>query len=59
MQELEGGGHRLSFFSPARSPGYGKLYVREIDAAGRSVRRYKDTLGPEGLIERKWMEGDD
>jgi hypothetical protein len=50
---------RLQFFSPARNPGYGKLYVQDIDERGGTVRRYKDTMGPEGLIERKWLRGED
>ena len=57
VEELEGGGYRMSFFSPATNPGYGKRYVCEIDTSGRVIRRYKDTLGPEGLVERKWMKG--
>jgi hypothetical protein len=55
--ELPNGGQRLEFFSPADTPGYGKLYVQEIDADGVTIRRYKDTMGPEGLIERKWIVG--
>ena len=55
--QLEGGGHRLQFFSPANNPGYGKLYVQDVDEAGRVLREYKDTLGPDGLIERKWVYG--
>lgn len=55
--DLEGGGHRLQFFSPANNPGYGKLYVQDIDGAGLRIRECKDTLGPEGLIERKWVYG--
>jgi hypothetical protein len=46
---------RLQFFSPARNPGYGKLYVQDIDEQGAVIREYKDTMGPEGLIERKWV----
>jgi hypothetical protein len=55
--DLPGGGHRLQFFSPANNPGYGKLYVQELDASGAAIREYKDTLGPDGLIERKWIRG--
>lgn len=54
---LENGGQRLEFFSPARNPGYGKRYVQEIDANGTALREYKDTIGPNGLIERKWLKG--
>jgi hypothetical protein len=57
VTETGDGGHRLQFFSPANNPGYGKLYVQEIDADGQVVREYKDTLGPDGLIERKWIHG--
>jgi hypothetical protein len=55
--DLPGGGHRLQFFSPANNPGYGKLYVQELDAEGNVIKEYKDTLGPDGLIERKWVHG--
>jgi hypothetical protein len=53
---LPGGGYRLQFFSPADNPGYGKLYVQEIDRSGNIVSRYKDTMGPDGLIERKFVQ---
>lgn len=55
--DLPGGGHRLQFFSPANNPGYGKLYIQELDVSGKVVKEYKDTLGPDGLIERKWING--
>lgn len=35
------------------NPGYGKLYVQEIDSTGRILSWYKNTLGPSGLIETK------
>jgi RHS repeat-associated protein len=53
---LPGGGYRLQFFSPANNPGYGKLYVQEIDRGGNIVSRYKDTIGPDGFIERKMVQ---
>lgn len=53
---LPGGGYRLQFFSPANNPGYGKLYVQEIDRTGNILRRYKDTMGPDGFIERKVVQ---
>lgn len=56
-QQLSGGGYRLQFFSPANNPGYGKLYVQEIDSAGNVVREFKNTMGPDGLIETKWVHG--
>jgi hypothetical protein len=56
-QELSGGGYRFQFFSPANNPGYGKLYVQEVDAQGRVVLEFKNTIGPEGLIETKWVHG--
>lgn len=56
-QELGNGGYRLQFFSPANNPGYGKLYVQEIDAAGNVIREFKNTLGPDGLIETKGVHG--
>jgi hypothetical protein len=51
------GSYRMEFFSPANSPGYGKLYVQVVGGDGRVMMEYKDTLGPEGLIERKWIRG--
>jgi hypothetical protein len=58
VSELENGNYVLEFFSPARNVGFGKRYVQEIDAAGILVREFKDTLGSEGLIERKWLHGE-
>jgi hypothetical protein len=57
ITDLPEGGYRMEFFSPAENPGYGKLYVQVIDADGGVVSRFKDTLGPDGLIERKWIKG--
>lgn len=54
---LPDGGYRLEFFSPANNPGYGKLYVQEIDRTGQVLREYKNTMGPDGLIETKWVHG--
>ncbi|MEL6196149.1 MAG: hypothetical protein AAFQ77_03765 [Myxococcota bacterium] len=48
---------RLQFFSPARNPGYGKRYVQILDAEARVVKEFKETLGPEELIEIKWIRG--
>lgn len=55
MQGLAGGGYRFSYYDAARSPGYGKLYVQEVGPKGNLIREYKDTLGPNGLIERKFQ----
>jgi RHS repeat-associated protein len=57
ITELAGGVRRLQFFSPANNPGYGKRYLQEIDEFGRIVREYKETIGPEGVIEIKWVHG--
>lgn len=46
---------RFEFFSPARNEGYGKLYVQEVHSTGVVFRDYKDTVGPNGLIDRKWV----
>ena len=54
-EPLPGGGYRMRFFAPANNPGYGKLYVQEIDSSGTVISDYKDTVGPQGLIERKWV----
>ena len=54
ISPLPNGGYRMQFFAPARNAGYGKLYVQEIDAEGVMIKEYKDTIGPTGLIERKW-----
>lgn len=53
---LPGGGYRLQFFSPANNPGYGKVYVQQIDSGGNIISRYKDTIGPDGFIERKFVQ---
>jgi hypothetical protein len=57
VSALRGGGYRFAFFTPARTPGYGKRYVQEINASGAVVREYKETHGPQGLIEVKWIHG--
>lgn len=49
----------LAFFSPARTPGFGKRYHQHIDRYGQVVREYKETWGPEGIIEVKWIRGGD
>ena len=48
---------RLEYFSPARNPGYGKRYIQEVDGEGNVIREYKETWGPEGIIETKWVHG--
>ncbi|WP_162259427.1 RHS repeat-associated core domain-containing protein [Phycicoccus sp. Soil803] len=58
VTEMASGGYRLQFFSPARNPGYGKLYVQEIDSQGNIVVEYKNTVGPNGFIETKWVHGE-
>lgn len=57
ITQLSDGRYRMEFFAPANNPGYGKFYVQIIDSSGRRVAEYKDTFGPTGLIERKWLEG--
>lgn len=57
IARLTGGKYRMEFFSPANNAGYGKLYVQIVDYEGEVVQEYKDTLGPNGLIERKWLRG--
>jgi hypothetical protein len=57
ISDLPEGGKRFEFFLPARNAGYGKLYVQEVDNAGRVVREFKNTMGPNGLIETKWLHG--
>lgn len=54
---LPGGGCRLQFFSLAKNPGDGKLYVQEIDRTGQVLGEFKSTMGPDGLIETKWVHG--
>ncbi len=53
--ELGGNRHRLEFFSPARTGGFGKRYVQVIGPDGAVVLEYKETQGPQGLIETKWV----
>jgi RHS repeat-associated protein len=55
--ELPTGGQRFEFFSPARNSGYGKRYIQEIDRTGYVVREFKETIGPGGVIETKWVHG--
>jgi hypothetical protein len=57
VRDLGNGGYRMQFFSTANNPGYGKLYVQEIDSTGSVLKEFKDTMGPDGLIERKWISG--
>jgi hypothetical protein len=54
---LENGVWRFEYFSPANNPGYGKRYIQEVDAAGTVLREWKETWGPDGLIEVKWVHG--
>jgi hypothetical protein len=55
ITELQDATYRLEFFSPADNAGYGKAYVKIIDRSGGTVESYKDTMGPDGFIERKWL----
>ena len=57
VEDLGDSRYQLRFFSPANNPGYGKLYVQEIDSEGNVLTEYKDTFGPDGLIQRKWLTG--
>ena len=57
VADLGNGQYQMQFFSPARNLGYGKLYIQTIDDAGSVLSEYKDTMGPNGLIERKWIVG--
>lgn len=41
----------------ANNIGYGKVYVQEIDSSGNIIREFKETIGPNGLIETKWIAG--
>lgn len=50
ISEIIDGGRRFEFFSPARNPGYGKLYVQEVNTGGAILREFKHTLGPSGFI---------
>jgi hypothetical protein len=55
VTETANGRVQLEFFSPARTEGYGKRYVQLIGANGEIVEEFKETLGPEGLLETKWV----
>jgi len=57
VQDLGNGQYRMQFFSPADNPGYGKLYVQDIDSSGTVLQEYTDTLGPDGLMRRSWIHG--
>lgn len=52
------GKKQLEFFSPANNSGYGKLYVHEMDASGNCIIEFKQTLGPEGVINTKLVPKD-
>jgi hypothetical protein len=54
VSPLPNGGYRMQFSAPARNAGYGKVYVQEVDAEGRVISEFKDTVGPSGVVERKW-----
>jgi hypothetical protein len=47
---------QLQYFSPANNAGYGKLYVQVLDRDGSVVENYRDTVGPDGVINRKWQD---
>lgn len=55
--DISGGGKQLEFFTPAKNAGYGKRYVQEIDNLGNIVKEFKETIGPKGIIETKWIHG--
>jgi len=55
--DISNGAKRLEFFSPARNVGYGKRYVQEINSSGQVIREFKETIGPKGVIETKWIYG--
>ncbi len=58
FEALAEGGYRLSFYSPARTPGWGKLYVQVLDEFGGVIMEYKDIVDPAGLLFlRKWLHG--
>ena len=57
ISNLADGAKRFEFFSPARNAGYGKQYVQEVDSTGSIIREFKNTMGPNGLIETKWIHG--
>lgn len=54
---LLNGSKRLEFFSPARNKGYGKRYIQDINKSGHVIREFKETIGPKGIIETKWIHG--
>ena len=55
--DIANGGKRLEYFSRARNAGYGKRYVQEIDNTGRIIREFKETIGPSGIRDIKWIHG--
>lgn len=57
ISNLSKGGKRFEFFSPAKNKGYGKKFIQEVNSEGQIIREFKDTLGPKGLIERKFIHG--
>ncbi|MEW6776848.1 MAG: putative Ig domain-containing protein [Bdellovibrionota bacterium] len=55
--ELSNKTFQFSFISPADTPGYMKKYIQQVDEFGNILAEFKDTLGPNGLIQRKWLHG--
>ncbi len=55
--EAHGPVYRLSFYTAARTPGFGKRYHQVSDQSGQVLQEYKETWGPDGLLEAKWVHG--
>ncbi len=56
-EKLPDGNYRFEFFHAANNPGYGKRYIKVVDPTGTTLKSYKETIGPKGLLETKWLVG--
>ncbi|RZI45292.1 hypothetical protein EDM53_05480 [Rickettsiales endosymbiont of Peranema trichophorum] len=56
ITNLASGNKEMSYFAEAKTAGYGKRYVLELDGEGKRIKEYKDTITPSGAIkERKFI----
>jgi len=49
-------GYTGKYFSPAENDGYGKLFTLEVDQTGKTIHRYRETIGPKGEILKTTYE---
>ena len=54
---LENGNVEMSYFSPARTEGYGKRYILEMDKLGNKITEYRQTIDPTGAVLNTKLTG--